>query len=359
MTRPPVLTLAIALAALAISAAAAGAAQNEFAGIVSNDTYSGNERYRVKQFASQQAAGVGIIRQTLDWASVEVAPNSYDFTNFDHFVADAAARNIRVLPVLFDPPSFRSAKPKSHPARGTYFPKVLDDMGVFAAAVARHYGRGGSFWTGSPNLPYLPFTAYQIWNEPNLPVYSPPTPSASKYVAMLKATGPAIKAVDPEAEIVTAGLPDSRLSKPNLFKFITQMYQAGANGSFDTLGINPYAPTAKGLIAKLKRIRGIMNRFGDSDASLWVTELGWSDVGPGSPFRVGKGGQAKRIRQAIAALKGARASLKLRGFFYFAWKDGKPYAGGKDFWGLHTGLLRKNGSSKPAFAAFKKAVAAL
>jgi exo-beta-1,3-glucanase (GH17 family) len=137
------------------------------------------------------------------------------------------------------------------------------------------------------------------------------------------------------------------------------MYAAGARGSFDTLGVNPYAPTASGLISKLKKIRGIMAKNGDIESSIWVTELGWSDVGPGSPFRAGKSGQAKRIKQGIAALKRSEASLKLRGFFYFAWKDGAVYRGGKDFWGLHTGLLRKNGSRKSAFAAFKKAVAAL
>jgi hypothetical protein len=359
MKRPPVQIFAIALAALAASVPAAGAAQNEFAGIVSNDVFAGSAAYRARTFSAQQAAGIGVIRQTLDWAAYEIAPNNYDFTGFDNFVAAAAQHNIRVLPVLFDPPTFRSSRPKSHPARGTYFPKVLSDLGDFGAVVAERYGPDGTFWLSHTDLPNLPFTAYQIWNEPNLPVYAPPKPSASKYVAMLKAAGPPIKAVDPNAEIVTAGLPDSRLSKPNLYKYITQMYQAGAKGSFDTLGINPYAPTASSLISKLKRIRGIMNRFGDANASLRVTELGWSDVGPGSPFRAGTSGQAKRITQAIAALKRAQASLKLRGFFYFAWKDGKPYAGHSDFWGLHTGLLRKNGSSKPAFAAFKKAVAAL
>jgi hypothetical protein len=358
MKRP--LILAAVVAALAASSVpAATAAQNEFAGIVSNDTFDGSAAYRARTFAAQQAAGIGTIRQTLDWASYEIAPNNYDFTSFDNFVAGAAAHGIRVLPVLFDPPPFRSSKPKRNAKRGTYFPKVLSDLGDFGAVVAGRYGPDGTFWRSHPELPNLPFTSYQIWNEPNLPVYSPPTPSASKYVAMLKAAGPPIKAVDPNAEIVTAGLPDSRLSKPNLYKFITQMYQAGGKGSFDTLGINPYAPTASSLIGKLKRIRGIMSRFGDGDASLWVTEIGWSDVGPGSPFRAGKSGQAKRITQAIAALKAAQASLKLRGFFYFAWKDGKPYSGRSDFWGLHTGLLRKNGSSKPAFAAFKRAVAKL
>ena len=346
------LILAGALAALALPSTAGA---NEFAGIVANDVYSGSPAYRDKQLAAMQAAGVGIIRQTLPWAQVEIAPNNYDFTPFDKFVEAAAAHNIRVLPILFDPPPFRSSRPKGA-TKYTYFPKSNADMAQFARVVAGRYGPNGDFWRGRPNLA---FTAYQIWNEPNLNAYSGGRPSAAKFAAMLKAVGPAIKEVDPAAEIVTGGLPDSRLSKPNLYKFIAQMYQAGAKGSFDTLGINPYAPTAKSLISKLKRIRGIMAKFGDSQSSLWVTELGWSDVGPGSPFRAGKSGQSKRIGQAIAALKRAQAGLKLRGFFYFAWKDGAVYRGGKDFWGLHTGLLRKNGTRKPAYAAFKKAVAAL
>ena len=35
------------------------------------------------------------------------------------------------------------------------------------------------------------------------------------------------------------------------------------------------------------------------------------------------------------------------------------YAGGKNFWGLHTGLLAINGNPKPALPWFQKAVASL
>jgi lysophospholipase L1-like esterase len=354
MKRLRPLIIAAALAALGVPATAAA---NDFAGIVANDVYSGSASYRDKQFAAMQAAGVGVIRQTLDWASVELSPDNYDFTNFDHFVTTAAKHNIRVVPILFDPPLFE--RPAGANKKYTPFPKSNSRFAAFAAAVAARYGVGGYFWDNRTDVPILPFTAYQIWNEPNLPVYSGGHPSASAYVAMLKAVGPTIKSVDPNAEIVTAGLPDSRLSKPNVFKYVQQMYSAGGLGSFDTLGVNPYAPTAANLISKLKKFRGIMNKNGDTSASIWVTELGWSDVGPKAPFRVGKSGQAKRIKQAVAALKKNETSLKLRGFFYFAWKDGAVYKGGKDFWGLHTGLLNKKGKSKPAYGAFKKAVAAL
>lgn len=351
--------VALILAVAALGPAAGSAVANEFAGIVAPDVYAGSPSYRDTALAQQQALGIGVIRQTLDWASIEYAPGQYDLTLFDNFVLAAASHNLRVFPILFNPPPFWSSQPKRHAKHGTYFPKNLQAMGAFAAVVARRYGRGGSFWGDHPDVPALPMTAYQVWNEPNLAAYSPPKPSARKYVAMLKAVTPAIKAVDPSAEIVTAGLPDSRLSKPNLYSFIKQMYRAGAKGTFDTIGINPYAPTAKSLIGKLRRIRSIMASFGDAGASMRVTELGWSDVGPGSPFRAGKSGQARRIKQAVAALKSNAARLKLLGFFYYAWRDTPAYAGFHDFWGLHTGLLRKNGKRKPAYAAFKKAVAAL
>jgi hypothetical protein len=354
MTLPRPLIVAAALAALALPGSAAA---SEFTGIVANDVYSGSPSYQAKQFASMQSARIGIIRQTLPWAAVEIAPNNYDFTPFDSFVRNAAQHNIRVLPVLFDPPSFR--RPSGANKKYTPFPKSNADMATFAEVVVERYGPDGTFWKSHPELPDLSFTSYQIWNEPNLPVYSGGRPSASAYVAMLRTVGGAIKALQPGADIVTAGLPDSRLSKPNVFKYVQQMYAAGANGTFDTLGVNPYAPTATSLISKLKKFRRIMTANGDADASIWITELGWSDVGPKAAFRAGKSGQAKRIKQAVAALKRSAPSLNLRGFFYFAWKDGAVYKGGKDFWGLHTGLLNKKGKAKPAYAAFKKAVAGL
>jgi hypothetical protein len=355
MKRVRPLIIAVVLAALALPATAS--AGNEFAGIVANDVYSGKVAYRDKQFAAMQAAGVGIIRQTLDWASVEIAPGNYDFSSFDTFVLQAARHNIRVLPIIFDPPRFD--RPAGTNAKYTPFPKSNDDMARFATEAADRYGPGGVLWRSNPDVPDLAFTAYQIWNEPNLPVYSGGKPNAAAYVAMLRTVGAAIKAKQPGSEIVTAGLPDSRLSKPNVFKYVQQMYAAGAKGTFDTLGVNPYSPTASNLISKLKKFRRIMDSHGDTAASIWVTELGWSDVGPKAAFRVGKSGQATRIRQAVAALKKNETTLTLRGFFYFAWKDGAVYKGGKDFWGLHTGLLDKKGKRKPAYAAFKKAVAAL
>jgi len=354
------LIVAAFLAALALpGTASAQVGQSDFVGIVSVDTFAGDSPYQNAAFSAQRDLGIGIIRQTFDWANIELKRGQYDWTYYDAFVQSAASHGIRVLPILFNPPKFRSSKPKKHAQHGTYFPKKNSDLGVFGAEIAKRYGPNGTMWAARPDVPKLPIVEYQVWNEPNLKAYSPPKPSAKKYVAMLKAVTPRIRAVDPTAEIVTAGLPDSRLSKPNLFKFITQLYQAGAKGKFNDLGINPYATNASSLIKKLKKIRAIQARFGDSQSKLWLTEVGWSDVGPKAPFRVGASGQAQRIKDSIAAIKANETALNIRGFFYFSWKDTPVYAGFHDFWGLHTGLLRKNGTAKPALEAFRQAVAAL
>jgi polysaccharide biosynthesis protein PslG len=296
---------------------------------------------------------------TFDWALVEKSPGVYNFTFYDDLIEQAARRNIEVLPVLFNPPSFRSSRPRRKAKRGTYFPRNLADLGTFGAAVVRRYGPNGTFWLGNP-APRTPVVAVQVWNEPNLPVYDPSGPSPKHYARLLKAAYGPIKAADPSIEVVTAGLPDSHLSKPNVFNFVDQLYKAGGGSGFDTLAVNPYASTTKQLLSKLAKFRKIMKKHHDSAAKLWITEMGWADKGPRSLFTVGRAGQASRIRSSVPALAKAAGKFNLRGFIYYAWRDGKPYAPKfVNFWGLHTGLLNINGSPKPAYTAFKQAIAGL
>ena len=103
-----------------------------------------------------------------------------------------------------------------------------------------------------------------------------------------------------------------------------------------------------------------MNRHGDRRARIWLTELGWGDSGPRHRFVVGARGQAKRIGRSFRYLRRSRGRLRLRGVVYYSWRDGHPYPPRyKDMWGLHTGLLRVDGSPKPAYRAFRRAVEGL
>jgi len=221
------------------------------------------------------------------------------------------------------------------------------------------YGPGGSFWRLHPELPAVPIRAWQVWNEPSLPAYWPSGPDPAEYTRLLGVVGRAIKRVDPKADVVTAGIPDSRLGI-SFDNFVEGMYNAGARADFDTLAIHPYARDADGVAAAVEDARRIMNLHGDGSARIWVTELGWADAGPRSSFTVGAAGQARRISSVLSTLVSLRYQAHLRGIVYFGWRDGAPYAPNfKDFWGLHTGLLDLSGRPKPALSAFAGAVARL
>jgi hypothetical protein len=297
-------------------------------------------------------AGAGLLRQTFRWADIELRPGYWDFSAYDDFVLDAARNHVSLLPILFGPPSFRSGAPASGALKGTYPPASLADFADFAARLVRRYGPGGTLWAAHPDVAPQPITAWQVWNEPNLPVYWPTGPNPYAYTAMVKAVHAAVRAVDPHATIVTAGLPDSKLGmKPS--SFLKKMYKAGARGNFEALAANPYATTADGVFEILRGLRRVM--AGKHDKSpIWVTEIGWATAGGKAPFNLGKRGQSAMLAQTMPLLASHAKKLRLRGVVYYALRDLPVYAGGKDFWGLHTGLLDQRGLPKPALKLYRR-----
>ena len=178
---------------------------------------------------------------------------------------------------------------------------------------------------------------------------------------LLKAVNAAIKTRDRRAEVVTAGIPPSFLrgSVP-IRRFVDQMYRAGGKSAFDTLAVNTYARSAAELRRLLHSVRTIMNRRGDRRARIWITELGWCDRGPRHRFCVGERKQASLIAGSLKLIRKERRKMRLRGFVYFSWRDGRPYAPDfRDQWGLHTGLLKLDGKPKRSLRAFSRGVRGL
>src|SRR4051794_18898497 len=305
----------------------------------------------------QRSLGIGITRQTFDWSQIEVKRGHYYLRAYDDYVANLANHGIRVLPVLFNPPRFRR---RSH-GRSTCPPRSNKTMARFARVLVRRYGPRGSLWKTHPSVRKIPIRSWQIWGEASLPIYWCGKPSAKRYVKLLKTVGRAIKRSDRHAEIVSAGLPNSFLrSAVRLTKYLKQMYRAKAKRYFNTLAINSYAKNTRELSRLLRSVRRLMNRYHDRRAKIWITEIGWGDKGPKHRFIVGAKGQASRITRSLSYIARARRRLRLRGFVYFTWRDAKPYPPlYKDMWGLHTGLLTRSGSHKPAYAAFDRAVGRL
>jgi len=323
-----------------------------FVGLVSDDAFWGTDADPTRQRTMATISGTGarVLRQSFYWSLIEPQPGRYDFSLYDGYVAAAANANLSILPILFDPPAFRSARPASGARRGTYPPANYSEFAFFAATLVRRYGPGGEFWQRHPELPQLPIRSWQVWNEPNIPVYWPSGPNPAEYAAMLRAVGQGIKAVDPGATVATAGLNESELGI-KLVPFLQGMYRAGAKGSFDALALHPYAPGSDLVVAQVRRAVRELRRNGD-DARTLITELGWAT---GSASRralvVSEAGQSALIRRTISQLASYHGRLRLDGVFYFNWRDVPAATGTRDHWGLHTGLLRQDGSPKPALQA--------
>jgi polysaccharide biosynthesis protein PslG len=337
--------------ALLGGAATGASAAGDAAGIYSEELERANSADPVAVAAAMRDAHVGLVRQPFSWARVETTPGQLDFTVYDAVMAAAASAGLQVLPVVMDPPAWRSTAPATGRLRAMYPPRDPAELAAFASALARRYGPGGSFWAAHPQLAPAPIRSWQIWNEPNIQAFWATGPDPSAYIRLLDATGTAIRAVDPGAEIVAGGLPyaGNGLTPP---QFIDAMYAAGGRGTFDTIAVHPYAPDPAGVLEILRSVRVQLDGLGDADRPIWATEFGWATGGPPVTITGSEPMQAKLLRDAIASMQRARDALHLRGFVAFRWQDMALNAGQTDVWALHTGLLRGDGSPKPALAAF-------
>src|SRR4051794_406845 len=265
---------ALCAATLGCVAPARAAVPRGFLGTVSDELVDASPHSRQAALHKQAAAGIQTLRQTFDWTRVERSRGHYAFGVYDGLVLDAAKEGIGVTPPLSTPPRFSPSRPRRHARRGVSPPRRHADMARFATAMARRYGAGGTLWKEHPGLADHAVHSWQIWNEPNLAVYWASGVSPPAYTRLLRAAGHAMKDVDPGAEIVTAGLPNSTLAGSMSFsRFVKRMYRAGGRDAFDSLAIHPYAVSSRGALLAVRSARRLMDRSGDRSGGLQITEI--------------------------------------------------------------------------------------
>lgn len=330
-----------------------------FAGLVTTDVFVGTPSYQATQLARERATGFTLLRQTFDWALMEPAPGTFRFADTDRFVLAAARDRMSVMPILFNAPAWASSEPPGSSVRATFPPAHASAFAAFATAVVRRYGPGGSLWARHPRVRARPITAYQVWNEPNLPVYWGGKPSARAYAQLLIAASRAIHTAQPRAQVLTAGLPQSRHGVPPVH-YLRGIYAvAGAGRAIDTVAIHVYSPDVAYMVTEARRVRTFLDAEHHGATGIWITELGWADNGPDPGNRVTSRQQAALAVQTFRTFARLRRSLRLRGVVYDEWRDALPYAGGADFWGLHTGMNRLDGTAKPIVAALRRVLRSL
>jgi hypothetical protein len=317
--------------------------------------------------------GVESIRIPVGWASAQ--PNqggAFDWSGFDNQIEEAAKAGIKVLPFLTGAPGWAVPEKPVPGAGGLKAPARLPVSGAaragwvafLTAAVAR-YGPTGSFWAEHPGVPRRPIREWQIWNEPNFK-YFLAKPNPADYGKLVKISYTALRAADPGAQVVLAGLfaqpkgsRDRRTGKHkslNWFAsdFIQAMYKStpGVKGRFAAAALHPYTIFAKDLPLVVGEFRNYLQRNGDSGKKLLITELGWSS-GPktgGNQFAKGPAGQAKELRTAFGLLLKNQVKWKLKSLYWFS-VDDQP--GACNFCD-GSGLFGDGFAPKPSWFSFVK-----
>jgi len=333
------LATAVTLALCLAFASSAAAAPRSFYGVVSSGDPSAADLVRMGK------GKVGQVRVNIHWPAVQPLENwPYDWSRYDPIVRQAAERRIKVFPTIYGSAAW-AADTGKHPPK----PEFRDEFQAFLRAAAERYGPGGDFWAENPQLPKLPFTDWQMWNEVNSPTFWYAKPKAKQYKPLLVAATRGIKPVNPGAKIVVAGLfrtPRVKNSIP-MKKYLKQLYRTGAKPFFDAVAVHPFARDPQTAMETLDEARRVMRRHKDRKTPIWITELGWASSGIRTPVTVSPKKQARYLRQSFRKAARSRKRRKIRGVFWYTFQDSAP-----KFWIYRTGLLTQSGKAKPSWKAF-------
>lgn len=293
-----------------------------------------------------RAAGFDTLVQVFAWREIEPTRGQFHWEVTDQVVAGAEYYGLDLVVRLDQHPAWVSdvQPPLNAP------PDALGDYQHFVERVAWRY-RGQ-------------IRAYIIWNEPNLALEwggRPPDPAA--YVRLLRAGYQAVKAGDPDALVVAAGLAPTNGDGDRAMDertFLRGMYEADVAPYFDVLGAHPYgfglppdAPVSAndGLVfGRLEDLRAIMLEYADGDKPVWITEMGWTVEPPPDQPDI-----AVSLSQQAAYLTGAAERVRREWPWVelvTVWNLSMPERG--DPFGGYS-LLDPAGEPRPAYEAWRRA----
>lgn len=292
-----------------------------------------------------KAAGFDSIVQVFAWREIEPTRGQFHWEVTDQVVAGAEYYGLDLVVRLDQHPAWVSdvEPPLNAP------PDALGDYQHFVERVAwRYRGR---------------VRAYIIWNEPNLALeWGGKAPDPAAYVQLLRVGYQAVKAGDPEALVVAAGLAPTNGSGDRAMDeraFLQGMYQAGVAPYFDILGAHPYgfglppdAPVdaSDGLVfRRLEELRAIVLENGDGEKPVWITEMGWTvDASPDQPdIAVSQEQQAAYWTGALDQVRSQWPWVEL----ITVWNLSQPEPG--DPFGGYS-LIGSDGMPRPAYEALRQ-----
>ncbi|MSO44288.1 MAG: hypothetical protein EXQ74_03095 [Thermoleophilia bacterium] len=313
------------------------------------------------------ASGTTVTRVDIIWNRVaptqpthgsDPADPAYDWSRYDQMITGLVARNITPMLSYYWTPEWASRAGTTNAAPRTA------DAAAFAAAIARRYN--GTWPNGSGGT--LPLVRrLEIWNEPNIATFWYPQcrrqgnryvlSSARAYAALLTAAYAQVKAVSPSA-IVTGGVTgpvgDSQCTTADAsvgtLTFATELVRHKV--PIDAWSMHLY-PIGSPLTAyfvpswkTLPQVTRLVDRLRPG-APIYVTETGYhTSYNRYHRYFVSETQQAAWLNETVTV---AKRYPRVEVAMWFNLQDNPSWTGG---------LLRGNGTTKPAWSAFASAAMA-
>lgn len=348
------LLCALALLALLLGAAPAAAAPR-YLGAQVHPLWSDSPRGDVlRELDALAELGANVARVDVGWSSLEGDGRGrwgwWYVQRLDAFAAAAAERGIRLIATLTETPCWASSAPPRlrQGCRGAWWERGVQD---YPPRDPRDYGRAARFLTARYGTR---LAALEIWNEPNLSYefLAPPGRKAARYAALVRATYPRAKAGDPRVPVLAGALAYSDAS------FLRRVLAAGIRGRHDGISVHPYTdgrgPASEAAPARLElgpglRSLRVAQRAAGQVRPLWLTEFGFTACSWCGSLDAQAALLGDTVR-AIAALP------YVRGATVYQLRDRVT---APDAWEANFGLLRQDFTPRPAYAAFRAALAAV
>lgn len=195
----------------------------------------------------------------------------------------------------------------------------------------------------------------EVWNEWNLKAGARPGGSdgdAQDYARLADETAQRLKALDPAVKVLVGAVSDDF---PD-WRWMRRGIAAGLLAHADGVSVHLYnycmAPQRVGadeLIERLDALRAIMDAAGRPAMPVYVSEVGWPTHSGKCPV-----GEADAATHSVRFMLQASERPWVKGVWFYEFQDGGEDPADRE---AHFGLLRRDGSEKPAGCALRELAA--
>jgi hypothetical protein len=292
-----------------------------------------------------RSSAIRVARTDAPWGWAEPRPpysnkHTFDWTRHDKIALALAQHGMQWLPVL----AYSAPWAATDTTDSLTPPKRNADYAAYAGALAKRYGRGGSFWAEHPEVGARPVTAYEIWNEPNGFWFWRPKADAKKYGDMYLKARTAIRKADPAGKAIVGGI-------TNDLPFVRDMFRdnPALDGKVDGVGWHPYGANASEVLNEIRRARGELLGLAHPDIPIYVTELGWPTQGKNYSYVLEEPARGRALEKAADTL--ARSDCGVAMIVTYTWSTPELDPNSVEDW---YGLNRADGTPTPSMTAYSR-----